>query len=405
MSHKNHNTFDVIISGGGLSGSLSALSLSTLKKPDGKALSIAIIEAHPVHESPSLSFDSRVLALSHASVEYLKVISVWQNIRDYAEPIKDIHISDRGYYGKARVSADEHNVDALGYVVEMAVLGQAFLAKLSSLNNITWFSPDSIEHIQWQQEQVNVTLQSSLKLSGKLLLACDGGQSQCRELANISVTSAQYQQSAIIANISMAKHHKNVAFERFTESGPIAILPLKDNEKDSCKCSLVWTVTPKQAEQILALSDCEFKQALEEAFGSWLGAVKKVGKRVAFPLSLITAEQQVYHRTVLVGNSSHTIHPIAGQGFNLGLRDVEQLANTINENLKNEDDIGNFHSLNSYAQSRKKDHQTIIMLTNSLVTLFSNHYFPLVIGRNIGLKVLNYISLIKKSFVNKTMGY
>lgn len=408
--HHNLNQFDIVIAGGGLSGTLSALGLASLKKADGSPLSIAIIEANDIHKTPKLTFDSRVLALSHGSAEYLKSLNVWHRIAERAAPIKNIHISDRGYYGKARLAAKDHQVSALGYVVEMSLLGQAFLSELSEKTqieskNITWFCPDHITDINWQSESVNITLKSSQQLNAKLLLACDGAQSTCRQFAKISSTQQPYHQSALIANVSMAKPHNNIAYERFTDSGPIAMLPLTDNTEQSHKCSLVWTLTPEQAEDVVKLDENAFKQHLEMAFGSWLGQVEKIGERFVYPLNLVQASEQVYHRMALIGNASHTIHPIAGQGFNLGLRDVQQLCGCIANNIEKGKDIADFSSLTRYANKRKADHQQIIALTDSLVTLFSNDLPPLVAGRNIGLKVLNYFSPLKKRLVDKTMGY
>lgn len=404
-TNPDKNKFDIIIAGGGLSGALSALSLAALKKQDGSPLSIAIIEATPILKTPKTTFDSRVLALSHGSVEYLKSLSVWDDIAPQAAPIKKIHISDRDYYGKARLCAQEHQVSALGYVAEMSLLGSAFLSSLSKHKNITWFCPDHITNINWEIKNVSVTLNSSKKLTGQLLLACDGAQSTCREFANISSTSKAYNQSALIANVSMGNAHNNVAFERFTSSGPIAMLPLTEQAENSHKCSLVWTLAPEQASEIIALDDDDFKKRLELSFGSWLGSVDKVGERVVYPLSLVQANEQVFHRMALVGNASHTIHPIAGQGFNLGLRDVHQLRHMIAKNIEQGIDIANFSELTRYAVKRKEDHKQVISLTDSLVTLFSNDLPPLVVGRNVGLKVLNYFTPLKKLLVDKTMGY
>lgn len=397
--------FDIVIAGGGLSGALSALSLSQLRKKDGSPLSIAIVEANPIHRAPNTSYDARVLALSHGSAHYLNQLNVWGDIKESAAPIQKIHISDRGHYGKARVDAKDHQVNALGYVVEMSVLGKAFLGQLSTNKNITWFCPDHITDIHWHHDFVDIELNSAELICGHLLLACDGGQSTCRQFANISSTTKPYEQSALIANVSMEQGHQNIAYERFTNSGPIAILPLSTQKSDSNKCSLVWTLSPEQAENIASLNDDDFKKQLELAFGSWLGGVNKVGKRTIYPLNLVQANEQIYHRMALVGNASHTIHPIAGQGFNLGVRDVVELTTTIAENIYAQRDIAHFASLAQFAEQRKIDHQQVINLTDSLVTFFSNDLPPLIAGRNIGLKVLNYVKPLKNAFVNKTMGY
>jgi 2-octaprenyl-6-methoxyphenol hydroxylase len=403
--------FDIVISGGGLSGALMALSLIDCKNEQGQPLSIAIVEANPVLKDPSLSFDDRVLALSHGTATYLQSLGLWQKLKEVAEPIKNIHISDRGFYGKARLYADNHQVNALGFVVEMSLLGQVLLASLKEKNklsgNLTWFTPDKISDITWQENHVEITLNSETQLNAKLLLACDGVHSACRKLANISVQESDYGQSALIANVCTAIPHDNLAFERFTETGPIAMLPLskQNSATNDSRCSLVWTLPPEQADKMQSLSDTQFQTELERAFGSWLGAITHVGKRDVFPLKLLMADEQVYHRMALIGNASHTIHPIAGQGFNLGVRDVNQMAELIKVSLKNNQDIGQFSTLSEYASKRKVDHSQVIGLTDSLVTLFSNKLPPLVVGRNIGLKVMNYLSPLKDSLVRKTMGY
>ena len=392
--------FDIVISGGGLSGCLTALSLCDFKNPNGSLLSIAIIENNKISQGCSLSFGDRVLALSHGTAAYFAELGVWGFLQRDAQPIEKIHISDRGHYGKARLDAKNNQVAALGYVVEMSLIGQALLQALTIKKNITWLTPDSIDTVVWQQSHVDMSLNSGALLSTKLLLGCDGANSPCRSFANIESTQTSYGQSALITNVSTEIMHQNIAYERFTETGPIAMLPLSKK-----RCSLVWTLTPQLAEKMLLLDDTDFKVALEQAFGSWLGAITKVGKRDVYPLNLVQAKTQIYHRMALVGNASHTIHPIAGQGFNLGVRDVQQLAQLIKTAKLNGEDIGNFSLLSQYQQQRSTDQQQVITFTDSLVTLFSNQLPPLVIGRSIGLKVLNYLSPLKKVLVKKTMGH
>jgi 2-octaprenyl-6-methoxyphenol hydroxylase len=408
--------FDVIISGGGLSGSLMALSLSGLRDHNQQPLKIAIIEANAVLTESSASFDNRVLALSHGSANYLNNIGAWQHLQQHAEPIQNIHISDRGYYGKARLYAEHHQVDALGFVAEMTHIGAALLKTLSTKNHVTWFTPDSINEIKWQADKVNVELHSGIKLSAALLLACDGAKSPCRAFANIATTSRDYQQTALIANVATSIHHNNIAYERFTDTGPIAMLPLTASQNNSTelgklaknsagRCSLVWTLTPELADKMLNLPEHEFAEQLSQSFGYWLGNITHVGKRVTYPLKLVQANEQVYHRMALIGNASHTIHPIAGQGFNLGLRDVSDMTEVIKRALLQQQDIGAFANLMQYGKARGQDQKQVINLTDSLVTLFSNQLPPLVAGRNIGLKVVNYLPSLKNALVKKTMGY
>lgn len=421
--NKNKTNFDVIISGGGLSGCLMALSLAKLTKLNGDLLSIALVEPNvvetnkvsPKNEVTPL-FDDRVLALSHGSAAYLADVGVWQHLLNEACAIEKIDISDRGHYGKARLEAQDHGVSALGYVIEMALIGKGLLKELSTHSNICWYNPDSIDDINWQSaddvNKVSITLTSGKTLKTSLLLGCDGANSPCRKLAGIKVDHSDYQQVALIANVATEFAHHNKAFERFTEFGPIAMLPLADlkgglrvEKNKQSRCSLVWTMTPTQSEEILALNDKDFSKQLELVFGSWLGAITQVGKRDVYPLVLLQAEQQTYHRMALIGNASHTIHPIAGQGFNLGLRDVQLMTELLEQSLKTNNDIGSFALLNSYAKQRQQDQKQVIELTDSLVTLFANDLPPLIAGRNIGLKVMNYFTPLKNTLVNKLMGY
>ncbi|PCI59931.1 MAG: 2-octaprenyl-6-methoxyphenyl hydroxylase [Gammaproteobacteria bacterium] len=407
--------FDIVISGGGLSGCLMVLSLASLKHRNGTPLTIAIIESTAIKQSIKQTFDDRVLALAHGSASYLQQLGAWSTIKKQACAIKDIHISDRGHYGKARLSAQDYNVNALGYVVAMSVIGEALVNSIENSNNITWFTPDAISKIEFKAQQVDITLNSQQQLTAKLLLGCDGGNSICRQLANIAVSQNDYQQSALIANVACEHDHQGKAFERFTEYGPIAMLPMTNfiapniDSNSQGRCSLVWTLPPTQAQKMAELSDDKFAQQLEQNFGTWLGKITYVGKRNVYPLALIQAKQQTYHRMALIGNASHTIHPIAGQGFNLGLRDVKQMAELIEQALVNDEsnnsDIGSLALLNQYSDLRTKDLKQVISLTDSLVTLFSNQLPPLVVGRNIGLKVLNYVNPLKNALVRKTMGY
>ncbi|WP_448211069.1 2-octaprenyl-6-methoxyphenyl hydroxylase [Colwellia sp. MEBiC06753] len=405
------DNFDITIVGGGLSGLLMAVSLTAQQT---RPLNIALVETKKIIASDTSPFDDRVIALSHGSVSYLKQLNLWSPLVTDATAIKQIHISDRGHYGKARINAAEHNVEALGYVVPLAAMANVMLNRLIKNNVITWLVPESITNIEFNQANVGIYFESGKQISSQLVIGCDGGQSVCRKAANIGANSRDYQQAAVIANVELAKPHHHQAFERFTEQGPIAMLPMAGNQ-----CSLVWTVSSDNAQVISQLNDVDFCQALEQAFGTWLGSITKTSQRSVFPLNLVTAEQQSYHRLALVGNASHTIHPIAGQGFNLGLRDVKVLAQLIEQARRERSDIAQAESdigqaqcdlgsgalLNQYQTNRTQDQQSIIQLTDSMVSLFSNDLPPLVAGRNIGLKVMNYCTALQAKFVNKTMGY
>lgn len=396
------NCFDVVIAGGGLAGASAAIALAKMTKPDGDKLSIAIVEANPVahnHRANSASFDARVLALAYGSALYLKELGVWDKLSQHTTAIKQIHVSDLSHYGKARLYANDYNISALGYVVEMQRIGDALLDKLTQFNNITWFAPNGVKAIERQPQHTVLKLTDNTELTAALVLACDGANSVIRELNHIERHHSDYQQSAIIANVLTEKPHQGKAFERFTDTGPLAMLPLSDG-----RCSLVWTLTPEQADEIATRSDFDFCHALTERFGHWLGRITKVGKRFSYPLTLSVAQHQIGHRMALVGNSSHTIHPIAGQGFNLGIRDVKVLSSLVEQAIINNTDIGSVSVLQAYEAKRQVDQSQVIQFTDSLVHLFSNNYFPLAQGRGMALKVLNYLPLLKSQLANKTMG-
>ncbi|MDN3651859.1 2-octaprenyl-6-methoxyphenyl hydroxylase [Thalassotalea ponticola] len=416
--------FDVIISGGGLAGASMALALAKQSQHNKRPLSIALIDAAPVDKQLPSSFDARVLALANGSAEYLQQLGVWQQIKADATAIKSIHVSDRGHYGKARLYHQDYNVDALGYVVEMQVIGRALYQALKNYPSVALFNAQQIGDVHWHRDRVEVILNpssiadntddipGSQSLSATLLIGCDGGQSVCRRQAKIQTTEFDYQQTAIIANVECEAPHLGRAFERFTDSGPLAMLPMSNTavtmssgQTDSALCSLVWTLKPEQVAPLMSMSDGDFAHALAEQFGLWLGRVTKIGKRDRFDLKLIQANDSIAHRMALVGNAAHTLHPIAGQGFNLGIRDVKQLAQQIIKAKQSGADIGDFSLLQEYAQHRANDHQQVIHFTDSMVHLFSNDYLPLALGRGIGLKLLNYIAPLKQALAHKAMGH
>ncbi|TKB47712.1 2-octaprenyl-6-methoxyphenyl hydroxylase [Thalassotalea mangrovi] len=392
--------YDIIISGGGLTGAAMALSLfSQTTKP----LRIAIVDSADKQQA-SGGFDERVIALSYGSAEYLQTLGAWQALQDRACAIRDIHVSDRSFYGKARINCQDYQLDALGYVAPLQAIASSLYGQLQQspgkAAQLDEYFGNGIESLEWQKSQLAVKLRQGQKLTADLLLACDGGHSKCRQLAKIDVQSKDYQQVAIVANVQTARAHQHKAFERFTESGPIAMLPMTSN-----RCSLVWTLSADTATEYMALSDKDFATTLQRAFGDWLGPFIRIGKRQSFPLKLVHAGQITQHRLALLGNACHTLHPIAGQGFNLSVRDVACMASLISDALNAGEDIGGYPVLSAYQRQRSVDHNTIIQLTDSLVHCFSNHYLPLVVGRNLGLKALNYISPIKASLAKTTMGY
>lgn len=387
-----HSGFDIVIAGGGLVGATMALAIAKAHP----ALSIAIVEAVAADADNQPSFDSRAIAVSKGSMSLLNQYGLWQGVKQHAEPIEKIHVSDRGHIGKCYINAEQFNLPALGYVLEVRHLGASLPNELSAYGQVQWFCPNKIVQIDQHQDHVDVTLQNGDAISGKLLLVADGGQSTTRQLVNIDNTVNDYEQCAVIANVAIEKPHKGVAFERFTETGPLALLPLSEN-----RYSLVWCVKPEQVESVLAMDDETFINQLQKSFGYRAGVLVKAGKRTSYPLALTLANDLVSHRVALVGNASHTIHPIAGQGFNLGMRDIDAVVKMLE---RFGDDVGGFDALNYYKQSRTADLNKVVTMTDSLVRLFSNDNKLLALGRTCGLLGMQLFDELKQPIAYQGMG-
>lgn len=381
--------FDVVIIGGGMAGASCALGL----KQSNNQLSIAVIEANEVSADYHPSFDDRSIALAQQSVQYLKSINAFDCQAPFAAAIKKVTVSDRGHFGKTHIDCQEYGHDALGYVVEVNPFGRSLHQQLTR-TDVSLFCPDTVAKLEYQSDCANITLSSGEQLSAKLVVIADGAHSQSRKLANIEFNTRAYQQAAIIANIEVAGGHHHHAFERFTEHGPMALLPMSNN-----RYSLVWCMEPEQIEHTMALEDDAFLAALQKAFGYCGGSFSKVGMRASYPLVYGKAESLSSHRTVLIGNAGHAIHPIAGQGFNLGLRDVQLLCD-----MANRSDLGDYAFTRYYSQTRNKDITTVMTLTDSLVRLFSNSSRLLALGRSIGLFSMDLFSSLKTPLAKQLMG-
>ncbi len=379
--------YDIVIVGGGLVGASLAAALRHTQ------LKIALIEASPWTVQTCPSFDDRVIALAYGSQQIFASIGI-----DIASvPIEQIHVSDQGKFGITRLSHNLLKLPALGYVISARQIGQVLQETLQQ-SAITLFTSTQITEFKNHSQFVTLQLQQSdrhFQLKTRLLVAADGGHSYIRQQLGIPIHQHDYQQTAIIANVVLQKFHQYTAYERFTPSGPLALLPLQGNH-----CSLVWTVRQEQVESIMSLDKLAFLQALQQQFGWRLGQFIQVGQRYAYPLQLIQAQTLTKGRTVMIGNAAHTLHPVGGQGLNLGLRDVATLA----ELIVTTPEIGEKASLDIYAQRQHADHKKVIQITNGLVNTFSNTFFPLVLARNIGLLATDAIPLLKKKFALQMMG-
>jgi len=382
--------FDIIIVGGGMVGASLACALKNT------SLNIAIIEAFEPHSDQQSSYDDRGIALAYGSQRIFESMGLWSQLEAHATAISDIHVSDRGHFGVTRLSAHNENVPALGQVITARSMGQVLNQTLTQQKNLNVICPASVAKLNQYTDHAELVLNDNRHLTAKLIVAADGAQSTIRHQLNLGALEHDYQQTAITANITTERPHNGRAFERFTDSGPIAFLPMSDN-----RCSLVWTVKTNDETEILALSDQDFLTRLQDRFGYRLGKLKRIGQRQSYPLKLTQADQAIQHRIVLIGNAAHSLHPIAGQGFNLGLRDVAALADVL---ANNKNDCGDARLLHDYAQWRQQDQDNIIANTSSLVSLFSNNNPILGHLRGAGLTLMDICPPAKHWLAQHSMG-
>jgi 2-octaprenyl-6-methoxyphenol hydroxylase len=388
--------YDLLIVGGGLVGSSLALALAP------SSLRIGIIEAALPVTGEKPSFDSRAIALAFGSRRIFEGMGCWAALAPEVTPIRRIHVSTRGHFGTTRMEAKQVSMSALGYVVEMRVLGQLLRQRLQNVPQVEMICPAKVINIATETTQVRVQIAAQghiHTLSAQLLVAADGGHSLVRQLLQLPTRQIDYAQTAIIANLTTERPHEYTAFERFTNTGPLALLPLGKE-----RLNLIWTVKNTQAPYLTAVDGKTFLSYLQQRFGQRLGRFTRIGKRHAYPLQLIRAQQQTTQRAVLIGNAAHTLHPVAGQGFNLGLRDIAALAQTLNDAHKAGHDLGAPQALSAYTQWRHKDQRRVTEITDAIVRLFSNDYPFLGLARGLGLATLDLLPPLKETLMRHAMG-
>lgn len=427
---------DVVIIGGGIVGTVLAKALAEKVFPaNSSGLSVTLIDAaDPEQTSKSLVdfnpfTDTRVIALARRTVGELSHMGL--NLDDVAKQhngelppqIKHIEVSDKGHLGLLNLQSSDYHIDAFGQVVSLSALTRLAAGAASSYQYI---APAKVTNVKQRCNFVEVQLDNGQSLTTKLLVLADGGRSGLADQVGISKTVNDYHQTAIVFNVHTQLPHENRAYERFTHNGPLAFLPF-DSEIDDIKASgngfsVVWTVDTDAAKSLMALDQRAFIKALQEAFGYRQGKVLRVSELASYPLALTKAQQVASHRTVVVGNAAQALHPIAGQGFNLGLRDLSTLVSVLQASAEKHGeqdsyeeksdtiasanfDAGAFSITQHYANSRKNDRDNTIALTDTLVRTFSNQYFPTVIGRNVSLLALSMMPQAKKAFVKHTTGY
>jgi len=384
--------YDLIIVGGGMVGASLAISLKN------SGLRVAVIEAVANNALQQPSYDDRGIALAYGSQRIFESIGLWPQLAQHSTAIRHIHVSDRGHFGVTRLSAEDEHVPALGQVITARAMGRVLNSALARQDNLSLVCPASVKGLKQHEDFITVELESNQTLTAKLLVAADGGNSTIRHLLKLAASEHDYQQTAITANITTERPHNGKAFERFTDTGPIALLPMSDN-----RCSLVWTVTTGDEVALLDTPENEFLAQLQDRFGYRLGKFLRVGQRHHYPLKLMQTDQPVQQRIVLIGNAAHNLHPIAGQGFNLGLRDVAALADVLASTNANKD-CGDARVLHDYQQWRRQDQDNVINETSNLVNLFSNNNSLLGHCRGVGLSILDALPPVKHWLAQKSMG-
>lgn len=390
---------DVAIVGGGLVGASLALALSELN------LKVVLIEASVPSVGAHPSFDDRTTALSNGSRRIFEALGVWPLIEREATPIRRIHISDRGRFGFARIAAEEQGLDALGYVVTNRTMGAALWRRLGEAS-IDVLSPVRVAsmHLADGMQQLECVNESGelLRIQARLVVAADGAKSLVREAAGVAAQSWDYLQVALIANVFTQRFHDHVAYERFTPAGPIALLPMTDG-----RVGLVWTLEPLEARRVEQLSDQDFLAELQQAFGFRLGRITKVGGRALYPLALTRSEDYVAERLAVIGNAAQSLHPIAGQGFNLGLRDAASLAEVLADAQRDhshEFDAGSGLWLQQYREWRLADRSNIVRFTDGLVRLFTQPLGPVKALRDAGLLAFDLMPTAKDALAQLSLG-
>jgi 2-octaprenyl-6-methoxyphenol hydroxylase len=369
---------DVAIVGGGMVGASLAVALAPL------GLDIALVEAVPHDAAAQPSFDERTTALSNGSRRILDTLGVWSGALALATPIRRIHVSDQGRFGFARIDAAEQGLEAMGYVVANRALGGTLWPLLKAGPGVHIRCPARVCGITPGAAGVRIEIAqdgAASVIDARLVVAADGAQSAVRGAFGVDAQTRDYGQTAIITTVLPQRFHDHVAYERFTGSGPLALLPL-----DGGRCTLVLTLSPAAAEAAMAWPDAEFLAEVQRRFGFRLGRFLKVGRRAAYPLSLSVATRTSTGRCVIIGNAAQGLHPVAGMGFNLGLRDVASLAELIADRRhESAFDAGHEGLLAEYDAWRKQDRGGVIAFTDGLVRLFANPLGLVQRLRNVGL--------------------
>ena len=400
---------DIVIAGGGMVGVSLALQLGALLPP---GTGICLVEGYRLPQPMEgeldyhPSFDARSTALSFSSRLIYERIGVWEGLQEWLCPIERIHVSSRGHFGSTLLEASDYGWPALGYVVENAWLGNALIQALYRQGRVEVRSPARVASATVSAGGVALQLEGeeSMQLDAALLLVVDGAGSGLREELGVSVTEKPYRQHALVANVVTAQPHGGCAFERFTDQGPLALLPLLPTREGKPRSALVWTLPPEEAASLQQCAPERFLRTLQARFGYRLGRLVQVGERHSYPLSLLKCSEQVRQGLVVMGNAAHALHPVAGQGFNLALRDVAELAAVLADGIALGLCPGDLGLLQQYQQRQRIDQERTIEFSDRLPSLFMHGDPVLGLARDLALAGLDIVPPLKREFVRYAAG-
>jgi len=363
---------------------------------------IALIEESENKPGGPPGYDDRGIALSLSSRKLFDAIGLWSKLDECVSPINSIHVSEKGRYSFFRMSAEQLHLESLGFVAVARELGRILMNELASFNNVELICPASAIAVDNRHDGIEVGIKRACETDSivcKLLVIADGALSRSRELIGIEVNHHDYRQTAIVSNITVSRRHRHTAYERFTPEGIIALLPLTDN-----RCVSVFVVSTDKADACLQMPDEEYIRRLQERFGKRLGEFDKPGIRKPYPLFLVEPERQISHRTVLLGNAAHTIHPNGAQGFNLALRDVAALIKGITEAIAGGGDVGGKDMLERYVSSRQSDQKRVIRFTDAMADTADNTKPLTLLARGALMFLIDAVPELKTQFVKRATG-
>jgi 2-octaprenyl-6-methoxyphenol hydroxylase len=398
-THPAGSHYDVAIIGGGL----VVASLACALEPLG--LRTALVEAVEFRAASQPSYDDRTLALSASSCRILEGLGVWPQLRDNATAIREIHVRELKRPGRVVMDPAELGLDRFGHVVEARVFGAAMLETLQGLENIDFICPATVGEIELTDEGARIGFDengSDRSLSASLLVGADGANSFVRESLGIEAERHDYGQTAVICNITPEEEHRGRAFECFTPTGPMAVMPHVEG-----RCGLIWCVASEDADDLLNLPEAEFLARAERRFDGPLGRFVKLGRRSSYPLKLVRALEDIRPSAVILGNAAHAIHPIGAQGFNLGLRDAAVLAELLAEEVrgKGAGNIGSLDVLRRYSEWRAPDQSGTIAYSDGLARMFSNTRPISSLLRTTGLLAHAFVPPLRRQLAIRAMGY